>query len=271
MFTLQTRTRQTRLASPCLQRKKKKPMTMISRASIFTDITEAIDRIVPKPISDARKQMEYFDGPGGMLAKFIPFNKKPTIDAPTVDAQKKVLFDFENIDEGEFKREFGALNDNVMGGRSDARVVLENGAAKLSGVTEDQFGGFASFKSRDFANAIDLSSFSGINIRCRGDGKAYKLIIYDTNDSFNVAFHKVFETKGGDDFEDIKLKFKDFKPVQRGRLVREEENEYRLCDGSKIMALQVMLSKFSYGMDDKNALYNPGKFSIEVARIEAFD
>jgi hypothetical protein len=67
------------------------------------------------------------------------------------------------------------------------------------------------------------------------------------------------------------LKFKDFKPVQRGRLVREEENEYRLCDGSKIMALQVMLSKFSYGMDDKNALYNPGKFSIEVARIEAFD
>ena len=37
------------------------------------------------------------------------------------------------------------------------------------------------------------------------------------------------------------------------------------------MALQVMLSKFSYGMDDKNALYNPGKFSIEVARIEAFD
>ena len=68
----------------------------------------------------------------------------------------------------------------------------------------------------------------------------------------------------------MKLYFKDFKPVQRGRLVEENESEYRLCDGSKVLAVQLMLSKFSYGMDDKNTNYRPGTFEIEGERMEAF-
>ena len=31
-----------------------------------------------------------------------------------------------------------------------------------------------------------------------------------------------------------------------------------------------MLSKFSYGMDDKNTNYKPGTIDIEVERMEAF-
>jgi len=239
------------------------------RAGLFEDI---LDSVLPKPMSDARKQMEYFDGPGGMLAKINPLAKKPTMKAPEVSAGKssQVLFDFTSMSQDEFKSEFGALNDNVMGGRSDALTVLESGkCAVLKGMTEDQFGGFASMKSRDFDRAINLQEFDGVSVRCKGDGQRYKLILYDTDDSFNVAFHQTFECPRGN-FEDVKLYFKDFKPVQRGRLVLQNESEYRLCDGSKVLAVQLMLSKFSYGMDDKNTNYKPGAFDIEVERIEAF-
>ena len=135
-------------------------------------------------MSDARKQMEYFDGPGGMLAKINPLAKKPTIEAPQVigsTSSAQVLFDFSTMDQQTFQSEFGALNDNVMGGRSDAMTILENGKfAVLKGMTEDQFGGFASMKSRDFDKAINLKEFDGVSVRCKGDGKRYKLILYDT-------------------------------------------------------------------------------------------
>ena len=241
------------------------------KAGIFEDV---LDSFLPKPMSDARKQMEYFDGPGGMLAKINPLAKKPTMKAPEVmsTSSAQVLFDFASMSQQTFQSEFGALNDNVMGGRSNATAILENGKfAVLKGMTEDQFGGSASMKSRDFDKAINLKEFDGISVRCKGDGQRYKLILYDTDDSFNVAFHQTFECpKGGGNFEDVKLYFKDFKPVQRGRLVKENESEYRLCDGSKVMAVQLMLSKFSYGMDDKNTNYKPGTFDIEVERMEAF-
>ncbi len=259
--------------------KRQRPSSLVSRSKSSSDKTlikagffdDVLDSLLPKPMSDARKQMEYFDGPGGMLAKINPLSKKPTIEAPQVRlGGSQVLFDFSTMDQQTFQSEFGALNDNVMGGRSDAMTILNGGKAVLKGMTEDQFGGFASMKSRDFDKAINLKEFDGVSVRCKGDGKRYKLILYDTDDAFNVAFHKTFECPNGDDFEDVKLYFKDFKPVQRGRLVEENESEYRLCDGSKVLAVQLMLSKFSYGMDDKNTNYRPGTFEIEVERMEAF-
>merc|ERR1712216_846364 len=124
------------------------------KAGIFEDV---LDSLLPKPMSDARKQMEYFDGPGGMLAKINPLSKKPTIEAPQVRlGGSQVLFDFSTMDQQTFQSEFGALNDNVMGGRSDAMTILNGGKAVLKGMTEDQFGGFASMKSRDFDKAINL-------------------------------------------------------------------------------------------------------------------
>ena len=259
--------------------KRQRPPSLVSRSKSSSDKTlikagffdDVLDSLLPKPMSDARKQMEYFDGPGGMLAKINPLSKKPTIEAPQVRlGDSQVLFDFSTMDQQTFQSEFGALNDNVMGGRSDAMTILNGGKAVLKGMTEDQFGGFASMKSRDFDKAINLKEFDGVSVRCKGDGQRYKLILYDTDDAFNVAFHKTFECPKGDNFEDVKLYFKDFKPVQRGRLVEENESEYRLCDGSKVLAVQLMLSKFSYGMDDKNTNYKPGTFEIEVERMEAF-
>ena len=226
------------------------------------------DAVLPKPLTQARKSMEFFDGPGGMLAKVIPWNARPTVEAPRVDADGAV-FDFARMRGDEFAGKFSSLNDVVMGGRSDADVTLEDGCAVMRGVTEDQFGGFASFKCRDFDRALDLSAYDGLALTCGAkDGMRYKVIAYDTDDSFNVAFHQTFECPK--EMGVVKLRFSDFVPVKRGRAVAKNDPEYRTFDGKKIVSMQFMLSKFDYGMENLNTNYKPGAFEFKLARVEAY-
>ena len=228
-----------------------------------------LERVLPKEVNEARREMEFFDGPGGMFARVIPGNAgKPTISAPDV-RDDGVVFDFGSMKEKDFGSRFRALNDVVMGGASDAQVRLVDGVARLAGETEDQRGGFASVKSRDFDVPLDLSAYTGLRVTCRGDGKRYKLILYDTNDSFNVAFHQEFDAPK-DTMGSVDLNFSDFVPVRRGRAVAKDDPEYRLTRGQKIVATQLMLSKFAYGMEEKNKGYAPGPFYIEIARIQAY-
>ena len=234
------------------------------RANLVDDF---FDAVLPKPLTQARKSMEFFDGPGGMLAKVIPWNAKPTVEAPRVDVDG-VVFDFSRMRGDEFAAKFSSLNDVVMGGRSDADVVLENGRAVMRGVTEDQFGGFASFKCRDFDRALDLSAYDGLSLTCAGDGLRYKVIAYDSDDSFNVAFHQTFECPI--EMREVKVRFGDFVPVKRGRAVAKSDPEYRTFDGKRIVSLQFMLSKFDYGMENLNTNYKPGAFEFQLARVEAY-
>lgn len=227
-------------------------------------------RFLPRELNEARREMDFFDGPGGMLARVLPWSARPTVRAPEVTSVDGVIFDFARMDARSFGGTFNALNDVVMGGASDAQVALtSDGFARLAGETEDVRGGFASFKCRDFERALDLSAYEGIKLTCRGDGKTYKVILYDTNDSFNVAFHQTFTCPKGEVGE-VRLKFRDFVPVKRGRGVAKSDPEYRTTDGSKIVSMQFMLSKFAYGMEMKNPGYAPGPFEFELRRVEAY-
>ena len=249
-----------------------------SSSSFFDDV---LARVLPKEVNEARREMAFFDGPTGMLRGVLPeaiAGGKPTVRAPEVGnggggGDDDVVFDFGTMSRETFDGTFRALNDVVMGGASDAEATLENGAMRLAGTTEDRRGGFASVKSRDFDRALDLRGYEGVKLTCRGDGKRYKMILYDTNDSFNVAFHQEFDCPkdaSGEGFTTVVLKFSDFVPVRRGRAVAKDDPEYRLTDGRKIVAMQFMLSKFAYGMEEKNAGYEPGPFFIEITRVEAY-
>ena len=245
-----------------------------SSSSFFDDV---LARVLPKEVNEARREMAFFDGPTGMLRGVLPeaiAGGKPTVRAPEVRNGDDVVFDFGTMSRETFDGTFRALNDVVMGGASDAKATLEtNGAMRLAGTTEDRRGGFASVKSRDFDRALDLRGYEGVKLTCRGDGKRYKMILYDTNDSFNVAFHQEFDCPkdaSGEGFTTVVLKFSDFVPVRRGRAVAKDDPEYRLTDGRKIVAMQFMLSKFAYGMEEKNAGYEPGPFFIEITRVEAY-
>jgi hypothetical protein len=235
-----------------------------TRANLVDDF---LATFLPREVNEARREMEYFDGPGGMLARIVPGREKPTVRAPEVRGD--VVFDFGEMSAEAFAATFNALNDVVMGGASDAAATLtKDGFARLAGETEDVRGGFASVKSRDFDRALDLSAYEGLKLMVRGDGKTYKCILYDTNDSFNVAFHQTFVAPR--DVTEVKLKFSDFVPVKRGRGVATNDAEYRKTNGGKIVAMQFMLSKFAYGMEEKNAGYAPGPFEFELKRVEAY-
>lgn len=233
-------------------------------------VDDAFARALPRSVNQARRSMEFFDGPFGAFAAIVPWTSRPKTRAPDVDKGEGVVFDFATMGLGDFENRFSSLNDVVMGGRSDADVVLKSGdGAVMSGVTENQFGGFASFKCRDFERALDLSSYDGLKLTCAAkDGFRYKVIAYDSEDSFNVAFHQTFECPK--EMGEVKLKFSEFVPVKRGRAVSRNDPEYRTFDGSKIVSLQFMLSKFDYGMENLNTNYKPGAFEFRLRRVEAY-
>jgi len=256
-------------------RRAGRPPRVVSRATAkdANDPFEALARaILPREVNEARREMEYFDGAGGVFARANPWNAKPTIETPAVresEGGTGVIFDFETMGEERFERSFNALNDVVMGGASDAAATkTRDGFARLGGTTEDVRGGFASVKCRDFATPLDLSAFQGVALTCRGDGKTYKAILYDTKDSFDVAFHQTFTCPK--ELGEVRLAFKDFVPVRRGRGVSPSDAEYRTTNGANIVAFQFMLSKFAYGMEEKNTGYAPGPFEIEIKRVEAY-
>ena len=95
---------------------------VVSRATAkdANDPFEALARaILPREVNEARREMEYFDGAGGVFARANPWNAKPTIETPVVregEGGTGVIFDFETMGEERFERSFNALNDVVMGG-----------------------------------------------------------------------------------------------------------------------------------------------------------
>eukprot|EP01068_Selenidium_serpulae_P007209 Selendium_serpulae@DN463_c0_g1_i2.p1 len=82
--------------------------------------------------------------------------------------QEKLITDFTP----ESLIEWQVVNDNVMGGQSSGGFVQEDGVMTFSGVTNTNGGGFSSIRSTTKLN-LDLSDFSGIRLRVKGDGRRF--------------------------------------------------------------------------------------------------
>lgn len=169
---------------------------------------------LPRRVKDAAKEIEFFGG--SPLQQILPWMSVPKATAPgrpdpTAAGVDKslLLFDFTegspDADSDRFSRVWGALNDVVMGGQSEAAATLvtipqEEGGkcAKLSGVVEGEGGGFVSMRTRNFLTPLDLEDYDGIKMRLRGDGRRYKLILRDVEDFFALSFHVPFDTVEGE-------------------------------------------------------------------------
>ena len=120
----------------------------------------------------------------------------------------------------DFSQESGSLewfvvNDDVMGGRSSGGFKLNDGNLMFTGSTNTLGGGFSSIRSR--GPRIDLSEFSGIRLRVRGDGRQYSWQLR-TNAMYRgreLGFWSEFETTAGQ-WLGIDLPFADFVPKFRG-------------------------------------------------------
>lgn len=106
------------------------------------------------------------------------------------------------------------IGDPVMGGVSDGAMETADGIGVFRGaVSLERGGGFASVRSEE--GRFNLSGFSGLVVRARGDGKRYGLRLRTSGDSDGVN-HQADFRPGVDEWTDVRIPFRDFRPVFRG-------------------------------------------------------
>jgi uncharacterized protein YbjT (DUF2867 family) len=177
---------------------------------------------------------------------------------------EKTLFDFTNPS-ADIKEIWGAIDDVVMGGVSESNIRLINNRAVFSGnVSTANNGGFASVRSRNFENPLDLSNYEGIELRVQGDGKRYKFIIRNEEKWDGVGYCYSFDTIYNCQTT-IRIPFKELIPVFRAKTIRDAGT----FDASKVYSMQLMLSKFEYD-GALNPNFSPGLFSLEIESIKAY-
>ncbi|MEW5755542.1 MAG: CIA30 family protein [Pseudomonadota bacterium] len=145
------------------------------------------------------------------------------------------------------------INDGVMGGLSDSQIIATgNGTALFTGsVSLERNGGFASIRTD--LQCRDLSGYSGLYLRVRGDGHRYRLRLRCDHGFDGVAYQAGFTTQAMQ-WQAIQLPFENFKPSFRGRPVPSAPPlaVSRICQIGLLIA-------------DRQA----GTFSLELASVVA--
>ncbi|CAM9280674.1 unnamed protein product, partial [Hapterophycus canaliculatus] len=175
-------------------------------------------------------------------------------------------------------RQWGALDDVVMGGVSESglRVVPGAGeadpsrggaaaaAAVFSGeVKTSNSGGFVSIRTRNAAPPLDLSAYNALRLRLKGDGNRYKFSIYDSPGWNSKAWCDSFDTVKGE-WMDVDIPFDTLKYNFRTETVKDPP----AFSKSSISSFQLMLSKFE--LDGKlNPNFSAGPFELTISSIKA--
>ncbi|MEA5620510.1 CIA30 family protein [Cronbergia sp. UHCC 0137] len=208
----------------------------------------------PEIVGDTPETVEY-QGVKNLVtaaAKFLP------------PSGEKFIFDFTQPSE-ELKNIWGALDDVVMGGVSASNFqLIENAALFAGNVSTANSGGFASVRTKNFSPPIDLSGYTGVKLRVKGDGQRYKIFLRAESKWDGVGYSCSFDTVANS-WIDITIPFADLIPVFRAKVVKD-------CppiDPSEICSLQLMLSKFEYD-GALNPKFSPGGFALQVESIKAY-
>lgn len=183
---------------------------------------------------------------------------------PAPQPQAGVIFDFSQPS-AVLEQTWGALDDVVMGGVSASSLRSQPGSALFTGyVSTDNSGGFASVRTRNFEPSLDVSSYSGFELRVNGDGQRYKFLVRDEDSWDSVAFAGSFDTVANE-WVTIRLPFADLVPVFRAKTVSNS----RPLNAARVRSLQLMLSKFEYD-GALNPRFAAGEFRLNVGAIAVY-
>ena len=164
--------------------------------------------------------------------------------------EQKIVIDFTKVDRGGWY----AINDGVMGGVSQGDIRrTDHGTGLFEGVLSlENNGGFASV--RVVVERRNLSIYSGLEVRVRGDGRTYQLRLRTTDSFDGIAYRADFETRDGE-WTTTRIPFDQFLPGFRGRTLSDAAP----LDTSRIQQLGFMLA-------DKK----PGPFSLEIDYVRVW-
>lgn len=185
-------------------------------------------------------------------------------------SEGKLLFGFKGNLSGKFV--WGALDDVVMGGVSESAFQIqptgsETGEATglfKGTVSTSNNGGFTSIRTKNFTVPEDLSAYDGVELRVKGDGRRYKLIIRTSYEWDTIGYTASFDTTKGE-WQSVKIPFSSLIPVFRARTKLDAPP----FDASNITAIQLMFSKFEY--DGKlNPTFAEGQFELPFSSIKAY-
>jgi nucleotide-binding universal stress UspA family protein len=165
----------------------------------------------------------------------------------------------------ELAQVWGAIDDVVMGGVSSSDLRLFNGYGLFAGnVSTDNSGGFASIRTRNFQEPINLSAFEGLELRIKGDGQRYKLILRAESRWDGIGYCASFDTVYNI-WQTVRIPFQTLRPVFRARTLTDAPG----FDARSLRAVQLMLSKFEYD-GELNPKFKAGGFSLAIETITAY-
>lgn len=177
-----------------------------------------------------------------LLSAFMSVNA--VVDsAPTV----RTMFSFNNPDS---VRQWNAVNDGVMGGRSDGRFRINQykNLEFFGNLSLVNNGGFASVRSR--GSAMNLKSGDSIVVRVRGDGREYALNLYPPGRRMAFSYRATFRTTK-DEWTTVKVPLSAFAATSFGRVVPNSPLNPHQISGIGIL------------LGDKKA----GPFKLEIESI----
>jgi len=168
--------------------------------------------------------------------------------AAVAAAAERSLFSFDPPTAGSG---WQTVDDGVMGGRSVGRLkVTEAGTLAFSGnLSLENNGGFSSARLR--GRPLGLAGDDLIVARIKGDGRAYRLMLFASDQPGGVSFQQPFQTQA-DTWLEISFPAAGFVASRRGRLLPGRELNLARVDG------------LGFLLSDKQ----PGPFQLEIDWIK---
>lgn len=166
------------------------------------------------------------------------------------EEKSRILFDFADATA---RTQWQAVNDGVMGGRSDGRfrIAKERSMEFFGTLSLENNGGFASVRSR--TRKLELQEGDSLVARVKGDGRRYTFNLYVPSRRIAYSYRFEFDTKK-DQWIEVRVPLKKFVATSFGRIV---------SNAGPVNPEQVTSIGFLLG--DKKA----GPFKLEIDWIKA--
>lgn len=143
---------------------------------------------------------------------------------------------------------FEPVNDVVMGGRSRGWLEPSPHGAHFTGTVVLEGGGFASVRA---SLSLDLSEYSGVRLRVKGDGQRYQLRF--TTSASRVVYAGTFDTEA-DTWTEPDIPFTALAKTFRGRDVPQAPR----FDPADITSVGLLIAEGQ-----------GGEFSLHIANLDA--